>query len=145
MLSSLIGAQCRKQQFKMYNSISLLTCITYVYVFAWCAHNAAHFVQNSISGLTFFTYFQIIVITRKRSQVYILIILLQGDTRSWWRWNIITKYPNIIPIFLFSLDLILRMDSSSQRFFRKIFSRYNTIPKPKFTSQSGDVISFKNE
>ena len=37
-----------------------LGTIFYV-VFAWCAHNAAHFVCNSISGLTPFTYFRIIV------------------------------------------------------------------------------------
>ena len=51
-------------------------------------------------------------------------------------------------ISLFSSDLILMMDSSSQRFFRKIFSRYNTIPKSQFTSQTysrGDLISFKNK
>ena len=30
-------------------------------VFAWCSHNAAHFVHNSISGLTNFMYFRIIV------------------------------------------------------------------------------------
>ena len=56
--------------------------------------------------------------------------------------------PDIIPKILLSLDLILMMDSSSQRFFRKIFSRYNTIPKYQFTSQTyspGDVISFKNK
>ena len=45
MFSSLLGAQCRKQHFKMYNSISGLT---YVYVIFM-----AYFVHNSISSLYF--------------------------------------------------------------------------------------------